>query len=100
MMTREEMCEAIQRVDMLLEQLSDLYPKFCDWEAIKRARANLANVLAALEGEKPLAEGESRIKVYGESDRAALEEIWFLNRLGLKPGRHPVRVAIYAKEKP
>jgi len=57
MMTREEMCEAIQQVDMLLEQLSDLHPKFCDWEAIKRARANLANVLAALEAVPPCACG-------------------------------------------
>jgi len=55
-MTREEMCEAIQRVGDLLVRVLDTADAYHD-RHIYTAQGLLANVLATLEAEKPLAEG-------------------------------------------
>jgi len=99
MMTHEEIRELLSAANVILASARSRTKPGKLRVAIGDAQDYIYRARRALEAEKPLAEGESRIEVYGDSDRAALEEIWFLNRLGLKPGRHPVRVAIYAKEK-
>ena len=60
-MTREEMCEAIQRVGVLLDGALDKRLKADAWRDIGTAQGLLANVLAALEAEKPLAEAHCRL---------------------------------------
>jgi len=53
-MTHEEMREAIQQVGVLLD---DARHSRESWREIGTAQGMLANVLAALKAEKPLAEG-------------------------------------------
>jgi hypothetical protein len=71
MMTREEMCEAIQRVGVLLDHALDAGRPLIGhslhedaWRDIGTAQGMLASVVAALEAEKPLATGFAHTEIW------------------------------------